>query len=156
MTTELDLHWLAGLLEGEGSFLKPTPSHPNQLRISLQMTDEDVVSRVSALWGIKYHAVTPANPNHKTIYVINLRGKRANEWMITLFPLMGQRRRKQITEALKTYDPDRSTRFHTNQRVLTEEAVIGAKLNIEKGATLRAEARRLGVHHESLRRRIIV
>ncbi len=48
------LHWLAGLLEGEGSFLKPPPSAPNTPRITLQMTDEDVVQRVQEIFDLTY------------------------------------------------------------------------------------------------------
>lgn len=48
-----DLHWLAGLLEGEGSFLKGPPSAPRHPVVALQMTDEDVVSRVAAMFGRK-------------------------------------------------------------------------------------------------------
>jgi hypothetical protein len=44
-----DLHWLAGLLEGEGSFLKGPPSAPRHPILALQMTDEDVVARVAAM-----------------------------------------------------------------------------------------------------------
>jgi hypothetical protein len=55
--TDQDFYWLAGLLEGEGSFLPGPPSAPNSLRIALMMTDADVVARVAALWGVAYHGV---------------------------------------------------------------------------------------------------
>lgn len=50
---EHDRYWLAGLLEGEGSFLKGPPSAPRYPVLSLQMTDEDVVARVAAMLGRK-------------------------------------------------------------------------------------------------------
>ncbi len=36
---ELTLHWLAGLLEGEGSFCVGLPSHPNSASIHIKMVD---------------------------------------------------------------------------------------------------------------------
>lgn len=39
------LSWVAGLLEGEGTFLAPPPSSPNQPRLRVQMTDRDIVDR---------------------------------------------------------------------------------------------------------------
>lgn len=47
-----DLLWLAGYLEGEGSFTSPTPSAPNRPRIQVAATDEDVVQRTAVLWGV--------------------------------------------------------------------------------------------------------
>ena len=42
-----EFFWLVGLLEGEGSFMPAPPSEPTRPRISIQMTDEDVLSRVA-------------------------------------------------------------------------------------------------------------
>ena len=56
---ETDLTWLAGLLEGEGSFLKAPPSDPNCPRISLEMTDKDVVERAALLMQGKAVKVNP-------------------------------------------------------------------------------------------------
>jgi hypothetical protein len=47
---EFTLAWLAGLLEGEGSFSRGLPSNPTKPIISLHMVDEDVVARVAAIW----------------------------------------------------------------------------------------------------------
>ena len=46
----LTLFWLAGILEGEGSFLARPPSSPNSPAIRLPMTDVDVVERVAAIF----------------------------------------------------------------------------------------------------------
>ena len=40
-----DLHWLAGLLEGEGTFLKGPPSAPRAPAVQLSMADRDVPNR---------------------------------------------------------------------------------------------------------------
>jgi hypothetical protein len=46
-----EIFWLAGLLEAEGSFVAAPPSDPKRPRISLAMTDADIVERVSRLFG---------------------------------------------------------------------------------------------------------
>jgi hypothetical protein len=53
---EFELYWLAGLLEGEGSFVKGPPSRPNCPIVQLAMTDGDVVERAARLLG---RGVTP-------------------------------------------------------------------------------------------------
>jgi len=146
------LHWLAGLLEGEGSFLKPPPSSPNSVVISLQMTDEDIVSRVSSIFGVKYHRIVPKNTAWKDSFSIVLRGVKAMELMKRLQPLMGSRRQKQIQDALGRYDPERRDRAIANSRKLSEENLLWASENINSGTSLRSCSRSLGVHHESLRR----
>ena len=105
-----DLYWLAGILEGEGSFMKGTPSAPNLPRISCSMTDEDTIQKVSDLMMVKYHKckLSDKNPKWKDTYIVNLRGKRARELMGTLKPIMGKRRQAQIQRALDSYDPDKS------------------------------------------------
>jgi hypothetical protein len=105
--TDLELHWLAGILEGEGSFLAGPPSAPNKPRIALQMCDEDVVARVAALFGIKYQ--TSNRGVYKTIYVLTFKGFRAVTLMQQLRPLMGRRRQQQIDNAVRGYVPPRQS-----------------------------------------------
>lgn len=49
-----EAHWLAGLLEGEGSFLAAPPSAPNRPCISIEMTDLDVIVHAASVMGITY------------------------------------------------------------------------------------------------------
>lgn len=52
----LAIIWMAGLLEGEGSFLKPIPSDPRRPIIACRMTDPDVVGRVAMAFGTAVQA----------------------------------------------------------------------------------------------------
>ena len=104
-STEQKFYWLAGLLEGEGSFMAPSPSSPNQPRISLQMTDEDVVAKAAQLFEKKYHRVEPKKPTHKAVYMLTVKGAQAANWMKELVPLMSRRRQEQIKRALENYRP---------------------------------------------------
>jgi hypothetical protein len=101
-----DLIWLAGYLEGEGSFMPPVPSAPNRPTIQVAATDEDVIARVSALWGVSYwRSSERRNPAWKPYFRVVIRGARAVELMRDLRPLMGNRRQQQIDRAIDGWAP---------------------------------------------------
>lgn len=98
--TEIDTAWLAGLLEGEGSFMWHMPSPT----ISLHMTDRDVVERVSLIFGRRLRGpYRHKNPKHKPYWCASLGGPKALELMTTILPRMGERRTKQINAVIDTY-----------------------------------------------------
>lgn len=103
--SELELAWLAGLLEGEGSFVLAPPSDPTRPRISLQMTDEDVVRRVATMFKLTYVQSRryEKKVNWKQSFCVILRGQRAVSLMKRLYPYMGERRKKRITEIISSY-----------------------------------------------------
>jgi len=105
-----DLHWLAGLLEGEGCFSinkGDTARNKNPYEIiSLQMCDYDIVNRVCHLFD---HDITICNTTRsKTVYRVTLGGAKAIGWMMTLYPLMGERRRSKIRECIMSWKSHRS------------------------------------------------
>lgn len=104
--TRDELNWLAGLLEGEGSFMKGPPSAPNTPSVSVHMTDLDVVERVTKLFGMGF-ILEPKKQrdHHKKSYLSRVRGQRAIDLMILLRPLMGERRKSQIDRALSSRTP---------------------------------------------------
>jgi hypothetical protein len=95
-----DIAWLAGLLEGEGTFF--TIKKQFAPRLALSMTDEDVVRRAAALVGSpSVHArLKREKEHHKTQFVMTLTGHRAVGVMMTVFGFMGARRQKKIKEVL--------------------------------------------------------
>ncbi|MBA7675141.1 hypothetical protein ES703_83370 [subsurface metagenome] len=108
---QLELYWLAGMLEGEGSFIAGPPSDPNQPRISFCTTDRDVVEKVASLFRVKYiRSWIPKRGQrgygkYKTSLAVCIKGRPAVILMNELKPLMGERRRKQIEKAINSYDP---------------------------------------------------
>jgi len=98
-------YWLAGILEGEGTFMKGPPSDSRAPVVQVSMTDEDVMRRIATLLG--YVCLNPPLRNlaWKPIYIVRLRGKRAVALMQLLKPLMGKRRQEQIRRALVCYKP---------------------------------------------------
>jgi len=102
--------WLAGLLEGEGTFsVNATPPHAYPL-ISVQMCDEDVVTRAARILGaVGIQRREPENINWSVTYVAKISGYSAANWMRRLRPYMGLRRIVAIDRALAAYHPIRLT-----------------------------------------------
>ena len=101
---------MAGLLEGEGCFMRGPPSRPNMPAIAIEMTDEDIVRRVAQMWAVSYVALARRAAHWKQTFAAQLRGRRAVDLMKRLRPLMGSRRKQQIDAALAGYDPIPSDR----------------------------------------------
>lgn len=103
--SDLELVWLAGYLEGEGSFLKGTPSQPNMPWIAVVTTDEDVAKKVSAMLGVSYCiAGEKRRKSHwKRAYKIHKRGREAVAIMNHIKPMMSFRRQLQIEHAVQGY-----------------------------------------------------
>lgn len=143
---ETDLTWLAGLLEGEGSFLKAPPSNPNCPRISLEMTDKDVVERAALLMGGKAVRRVLKDPLWKPAYRVIVKGLRAVTLMRILYPEMGARRRSQISAALEKYIERMKG---DNTRRLSEDQI--RQIRQRAGSTISALAREFGVSRPTIR-----
>jgi DNA-binding transcriptional regulator YiaG len=143
---DTDLAWLAGLLEGEGSFLKAPPSKPNCPHVSLEMTDKDVVERAALLMEGKAVRVNIRNDLWKQSYRVIIRGSRGVALMRLLYSMMSARRRAQIDAALETYIPRKKG---DNTRRLSEDKV--REIRNRNGFTISALAREFGVSRASIR-----
>ena len=96
-----ELYWAAGFLEGEGSF-----SYAETPRIRASQVQRDPLERLDCLLGPGkfYYAPTPVKyPNNSPIWQWQLHGRRAVEWMMTLWVMMSPRRREQIENVLATW-----------------------------------------------------
>jgi hypothetical protein len=98
-----DFLWLAGLLEAEGTFLRPPPSSPRSPVVACRMTDRDVIERVADRLGTSIMAVDKGK--YRTEYGACARGSRAACLMSDLRPFLGTRRRAAIDRALAQYVP---------------------------------------------------
>jgi hypothetical protein len=100
--------WLAGLLEGEGSFLKTRSRPPKGMpTIQIQMTDADVVARVASMWGVTVRVIAGRRTHHKAVHFASLRGNPAVDLMLRISPMMGARRQRQIAAAIEGYETTR-------------------------------------------------
>lgn len=106
--SELQVNWLAGLLEGEGSFMAAPPSSPGRPRVAVSMTDEDIVARVAAMWQVEYRVAGDRRAKvngWRVAYAARLTGRKAAELMVLIRPLMSVRRQGQIDTALASWAP---------------------------------------------------
>lgn len=91
-----DLLWLAGLLEGEGSFDAHRGKYP---RIRLAMTDRDIVGRAASLMDSKIRLALHPAPASATWHT-EISGVRAAAIMRDILPHMGTRRSGRIADVL--------------------------------------------------------
>lgn len=108
--TELELHWLAGWLEGEGSFIATLgPAHPKtgtrKLYIAVKgaSSDEDVIRRVAEVAGVgsvsgPYQQRPEWSPSWR--WHVQRRDV-AVALMRAVYPYMGVRRQQAIERALE-------------------------------------------------------
>lgn len=106
---ECAVSWLAGLLEGEGTFslnrYSPEIAYPV---IGLQMCDAGVVARAARLLGASsVWRREPEQVGWSPTYCTAISGQRAAVWMRRLRTSMGTRRAAAIDAALSQYRPIR-------------------------------------------------
>lgn len=106
--TNLDRAWIAGLVEGEGSFyLRNKADYPAAV-FQLNMTDEDVVRRAHRLSG-RVGTVNPLAPGVRSVkqqWRWRIASQAEVAWfMDQMYHLMGERRRAKIDE-LRGYLPE--------------------------------------------------
>jgi hypothetical protein len=136
-----ELFWLAGLLEGEGSFLAGSPSAPNMPQVAVQMTDEDVIEKVATMWEVSYHKTKRAKSHHKQAFTTRVRGKKAVELMVRLRPHMSARRQSQIQRALESYEV---LPHYSDEPIYSREEM---RVLRDQGLSNRAISRKIGCHH---------
>jgi hypothetical protein len=91
-----DVLWLAGLLEGEGSFDAHRGKYP---RVRLAMTDRDVVGRAASLMDTSLRLALHPAPA-KATWHSEVSGEKAAEIMRAILPHMGARRSQKIADVL--------------------------------------------------------
>src|SRR5215510_6894671 len=101
----LEIAWLAGLLEGEGCFHVNFSQKNPYIFVEMQMTDEDVVYKaqeVSGIGNVTHISRKTAGWNDCWRWSISTQ-KDAAALMMTIYPLMGQRRQEKIKECLAAW-----------------------------------------------------
>lgn len=99
MLSPRDLGWVAGFLEGEGSFLDGGRA---RLRVQATQVEEAPIQRLIALLGGKAWLCRTRH-GAQPIWAWTLRGAAAAGLMMTLWVLMSPRRRDQIETALASW-----------------------------------------------------
>ena len=100
------LYWIAGILEGEGSFGmtfrgKRKRHGRREPSIGMNTTDLDIALRVSELLQAAVKKPRLTSPiSKKPSYEVRVIGAKAAGWMMTLYLLLGVRRREQIRKVM--------------------------------------------------------
>lgn len=94
------MYWIAGLFEGEASFMAPAPSAPYTPRIALHMTDEDIIARVADAFHRHYNHLPAGKEHWSPSYSMYISGKDSVKVMKCLLPIMSKRRQEQIKRAM--------------------------------------------------------
>ena len=89
------LHWLAGLIDGEGAFTRSGGS-PS---VRIKMTDRDTIEKVASLLNAQV-LIEKRQPRYKDCYLCVLYGNNAIQLMDKIKPLMSIRRKQRITEIM--------------------------------------------------------
>lgn len=103
--SDTEIAWLAGLIEGEGSFTLYQGEGRIRVLISIQMTDKDVLDRVASIVGLGNVVwCTKREEHHKDSYKWAISSRVAvTELMMLLYPCMGTRRQARIAECLAAF-----------------------------------------------------
>lgn len=106
MITINDINWLAGWLEGEGSFTIYKKGKYNQFRIEFSSSDLDIIKKTKMIMKsnqtifLRKQGFTSLGTKKKPEYYMKVYGSLAIQWMMTLYTLMGVRRKAKIKEIL--------------------------------------------------------
>lgn len=107
MLSPVDLAWIAGIVEGEGHIflhqVRRKKSHAASVNVGLavNMTDLDIIQRLANYWHGAHISVTqPKGIHRKTLYRVDAAGA---GWLMTLYPLLGHRRRERIRHVLTVW-----------------------------------------------------
>jgi len=135
--------WLAGLLEGEGSFRFSKRS----ARVEVSMTDKDVIERAANIMGTYCRDRGYMTRSRKPVYRALIGGEVAVQLMRSLLPLMGLRRRQQIISTLNGSSARRGQpKGEKNNRAkLKRGDVIEIRRQREAGQSTGVLAKRFGV-----------
>lgn len=99
------IYWIAGLLDGEGSF-----SYSNTPIIQITLTDLDLLQKCHLEMKLnnRIYKVEKLLGHHREIYKFAIFGSLAIQWMMTLYPLLCSRRKARIKEVIKLWSGSRN------------------------------------------------
>jgi len=101
MFNEINLSWMAGLLEGEGCFMSKDNKYPI---VTIALTDLDVLEKAKSIFGGKIYELKKRKVHWKDAWTWTLRGENAYLLMMQIRNYMGDRRKNKIDECMANYN----------------------------------------------------
>ena len=110
MATSRGVEWLAGLLEGEGCFVRQFGNAKRYTPVvAVTMTDADIITAANhlflALGGRAVKTRAHPLPSGKIAHEIRISGLPAVKIMVAILPFMGERRSRTIRSILDEWSP---------------------------------------------------
>lgn len=107
----VDIAWVAGIIEGEGCFnIRRTAGKYPLAICSVSMTDFDVIQRLHEVTGIgrvgSLRVDKRGSQRKPTLNWTVAKKRDMARLMLAVYPLMGERRRKKIAEAIEVVAQD--------------------------------------------------
>lgn len=101
MSDDAAIAWCAGLYEGEGTVIYGE-NHTGPLTVKLSSTDKDVLDLLVERSGVGavYGPNPPRGLGKKPFWTWSVRGEAAVEFLITIGPWLGKRRRRRSEEKI--------------------------------------------------------
>lgn len=98
----VDIGFVAGIIDGEGCFTINKYFKNPQIGIQVQMTDKDTIFKLRDLTGLgTIVEIDRKTANWKTVWRWNVsKQKDSSSLMMTIYPLMSERRKIKIKECL--------------------------------------------------------
>lgn len=103
--SDVEIAWMAGLLEGEGSFgldkrskqRYKTSTSPPGAYVKISMTDEDVIEKMAKLVNKTYYSPTRLTKKNKKVYILHIGDRETLLALLPrLFPYLGKRRQTEV------------------------------------------------------------
>lgn len=146
--TKHELHWFAGLFEGEGTFVfyKNTPK-----RIAIQMTDLDTLEKVQEIWGGRIYHCKKLKDHHKDSWQWVAGGELARQIAIMIEPLLMSRRKARCQEFILGINTRYQVSTKVNQRVAKARELRSTGLTHQEIADILGVERSAVSHYLSKR-----
>lgn len=137
-----DWGWIAGFLEGEGSF---TLSGVDP-RVSATQVELEPLQRLVSFFGGKIYPKKPAGFGKKQCHVWVLTGAQGVALMMTIYPLMCSRRQDQIRRAVLAWRSRGVTKGEKHHLVtVSDEEALTAMRLVRDGRSIPIVAESIGV-----------
>lgn len=125
----VDLGWVAGLFEGEGTIELTDRGTANpRLAVVLSMSDRDVIERLHQTVGCGVvNQIPPREPHHKMQWRWQANNVHAGKFLEAIGPLLGERRRERANRAL--------CQWHDQYRVMPGRWAVVQQESMERMPT---------------------
>ncbi len=144
-----EMYWVAGFLDGEGSFSLSGGKPARTPRLQATQVELFPLEKLHRLFGGGTIRVQRPNPlSRHTCHTWVLTGPRAAAIMMTIYPLMSPRRQGQIRRVLAIWEATPASfgeGYHSS--VLNDHDALAAMQRVHNGEGVVEVARSVGIHH---------